>query len=226
MPHLLPIVLSAKRKSWRMLDVHADESDKRYHAVRQMVLERDHCTCQYCGFKAERYQEINHLDDDHGHNQLSNLVTACTFCHMSFHLGMAGIRNAGIIVWCPEHSQADLNNLVRAIFIAVANKGVHEAAARTLYLGLETRASAIEEYLGKCASSPSALGQALLNMNEEAASTRAERLEGLRLLPRMNVFGKQIAYWQTDADVFGAFEDKVWETVLPDGVLAKECTEA
>ena len=226
MPKLLPIVLSAERKSWRMLDVHADESDKRYHAIRQTVLERDSYTCQYCAFKADRYQEIHHIDHDHGHNQLSNLNTACAFCHMDFHLGMAGIRNAGLIIWCPEHTQADLNNLVRAIFIAVANNGVHEAAARSLYQGLETRASAIEEYLGKGASSPSAIGQAFLKISEKAYATRDERLEGLRLLPKMNAFGKQIAYWQSDVKLFGALADKEWERLLPAPQPTQESAEA
>lgn len=219
MKKLRPIVLSANRKSWRMLDAHADETDTRYHAVRQQVLERDDHTCAYCGFKAEKYQEVHHLDDDHGHNQLTNLVTACTFCHMDFHLAMAGIRNAGVIIFCPEYSQADLNNLVRAIFIAVANKGVHEDAARTLYNGLETRASVIEESLFKGASSPSNYGQGLLNMPAEAQATQTDRLGGVRLLPRMNAFAKQIAYWQSDDKLFGAVPDKEWDKALPKEAL-------
>lgn len=215
MKNLLPIVLSANRKSWRMLDSHADETDTRYHAVRSQVLDRDNHTCAYCGFKAEKYQEVHHLDDDHGHNNLENLVVACAFCHIDFHLAMAGIRNAGVMIFCPEYTQADLNNLVRAIFIAVANKGVHEDAARTLYNGLETRASVIEESLFKGASSPSNYGQGLLNMPPEACATQIDRLGGVRLLPRMNAFAKQIAYWQSDENLFGAIPDKNWDKVLP-----------
>lgn len=205
-----------------MLDVHADETDTRYQAVREQVLKRDDHRCGYCNFKAEKYQEIHHADDDHGHNDLSNLVTACPFCHMDFHLAMAGIRNAGVIIWCPEHTQAELNNLARAIFIAVANKGAYEDAARTLYNGFETRASVIEEYLFKGASNPSNFGQGLLNMSAKGMETLEERLHGIRMLPRMNAFSKQIAYWQSEKNLFGKLTDKDWEGILPVQEIASE----
>lgn len=197
-----------------MLDAHADEADKRFHGVRQQVLARDHGKCQYCGFAAERYQEIHHLDDNHGHNELGNLATICCFCHLSFHLGMAGIRSAGLIIWCPEHSQAELNNIARAVFVAVSNKGTHEEAARTLYNAYMTRASVAEESLGKGASNPANLGQALLNLTQEAYATRGDRMHGFRILPRITAFAKQVTYWQTEKSLYAGFKESEWDALL------------
>lgn len=208
-----PIVLSAKRRSWRMMDVHADEHDKRYLSVREQVLQRDDYSCVFCLFRSTRYQHVHHLDDDHGNNTLSNLVTACPLCHQCFHLGMAGIRKAGIMVWLPEISQGALNNLCRAIFVAVQNAGEHEQAARSLYGAFESRAAIIEQELGPGSSNPAAFGQAFLYMNDKQYAERGKRLAPIRLLPRMQAFGAEIAYWQGDA--FGSIIDSDWAKAAP-----------
>lgn len=198
-----------------MLDTHTDESDKRYAQIRPGILERDNHTCQFCGFKASKFQEIHHLDDDHGNNKSSNLVTACCLCHMCFHLGMAGTKDTGSIIWCPEIPQAELNGLCRAIFVAVSNRGKHEDAARKLYESLEARAAVIKEELGEFASNPNSIAQAFVEMTPEQYASRGQRLPGLRLLPKMAAFQKQIAYWQSEPKVYGAFPDGKWESLAP-----------
>lgn len=208
-----PIVLSAKRRSWRMMDVHADEHDKRYLDVREKVLQRDDYSCVFCLFRSTRYQHVHHVDDDHGNNTMNNLVTACPLCHQCFHLGMAGIRKSGIIVWLPEISQGALNNLCRGIFVAVQNAGQHEQAARSLYGAFESRAAIIEQELGPGSSNPAAFGQAFLHMSEEQYAARGKRLSAIRLLPRMQAFGAEIAYWQSDA--FGSILDSDWIKAAP-----------
>jgi intracellular multiplication protein IcmJ len=209
-----PIILSAKRKSWRMMDEHAGEADKRYVAVRDQVLARDDYTCSFCGFRASKWQEVHHVDDDHSNNKLSNLKTACCLCHQCFHLGFAGVRRAGTIIWLPEIDQADLNNVVRAIFVAISTGRQQEQGARSLYEALESRAGLVEQALGQGASNPAAIGQAFLEMTDEQYASRNERLGGLRLLARMQAFGKQIAYWQSDRAAFGAFSDADWPTIF------------
>lgn len=197
-----------------MLDSHAGEADRRYATIRAAVLKRDRYTCAFCGFAAKKYQEIHHLDDNHGNNAPANLATACPLCHAAFHLGMVGIKNAGLIIWCPEYSQAEINTLSRAIFVAVENKGVQEDAARTLYNALETRAIVTEERLGKGASSPAAFGKGLLDLKPEAYATRGERLHGFRLLPRRAAFHGPIAYWASEPKLFGKYPDEKWERLL------------
>lgn len=216
---LRPIVLSAKRNSWRMLDSHADESDRRYHEVRPQVLERDDKTCGYCGFRAEKYQEVHHLDDNHGNNKLSNLVTACCLCHQCFHLGLAGVRRSGIIIWAPELEQVEINNIVRAIFVAVTNGGEHVESARNLYDSLESRYAIVEKELGTGASNPSSVGQAFLEMTPEQYETRGDRLGGLRLLAKLQCFGTQVAFWKGDTSAYGSLADSDWSRLLPQSLL-------
>lgn len=210
---LEPLVLSAKRRSWRMQDAHAGEHDRRFDQVRETVLQRDDYTCRFCAFRAVKWQEVHHRDDDHANNKPGNLLTACCFCHQCHHLGLAGVKRRGVIIWCPEIEQADLNNVCRAIFVAVANGGVHEGAARSAYSALLARSSDIEQALGTVFSNPAAIGQGFLEMTEEQYAARGEQLAGARLLPRMQAFGEQIAYWQHDPAVFGSLADADWTRV-------------
>lgn len=220
---LLPIVLSARRPSWRMADAHADESDSRFLKIRSQILQRDDHSCAFCGFRAMRFQEMHHLDDDHGNNKSSNLVTACCFCHACFHLGMAGTRRTGVVIWCPELSQAEINNVCRAVFVAETVGGTQEQAARALYAALSGRAAVVEQDLGPGASNPAALGQALLEMTPQQYSDRQRRLSGLRLLPKSSAFGTQVAYWQTEKSLFGGLAVQEWDRLLP--ALSRDAAE-
>lgn len=210
-----PIVLSAKRRSWRMIDAHADEHDKRYSAVREQILQRDDYTCVFCLFRSVKYQHVHHLDDDHGNNKLPNLVTSCPLCHGCFHLGMTGIRKSGMMIWLPEIAQDELNNLCRAIFIAIQNAGAQEQTARSIYVSLESRATVLEQEFGAGSSNPGAFGQAFLHMKEDQYAQRAKLMSSIRLLPRMQAFGAECAFWQSDASAFGAISDADWSKVAP-----------
>lgn len=216
-----PIVLSATRNSWRMLDTHADEADKRFVQVRQSILERDHHACRFCNFRSLKYQEVHHVDDNHGNNRPDNLMTACCLCHLCFHLGMAGIRKAGTVIWCPEITQADISNLCRSIFVAVSNRGKYEEPARKLYQSLEARAAIVKEELGDGAADPGYIGQAFLEMSAEQYASRGQRLPGLRLLPKMSAFGKQIAYWQSEPNAYGKLTDVDWDKLKPAHVVSE-----
>lgn len=124
---LIPLDIDVKRSVWRQANVTA--SDAEFQSARLRVLERDDYTCRGCNFRSPpartkkgdgpSYMDVHHLDHDHGNNALDNLATMCPFCHQAFHIGYAGVSNGGILIWLPEISQADLNNLARTIFIAL-----------------------------------------------------------------------------------------------------------
>lgn len=209
----LPLVISAKRSSWRLADGHSGEADLAFGEVRQQVLQRDNYTCQGCDFRAEKWQEVHHRDDNHHNNQPNNLVTVCCFCHQVFHLGMVGMQRSGVVIWLPEISQADLHNITRAIFIAVRNRKSNMEAARRLFSAFESRAQLIEEEFGPGASNPGSWGQAMLEMSQEQFDGRAERFGHLRLLPHPVAFSRQIDYWATDPKLFGSLLDEDWSKV-------------
>lgn len=223
--NFIPLVLSAKRQSWRLMDGHAGEADRAFRGTRQEILARDDYTCRGCGFRAEKCQEVHHLDDDHQNNNAKNLVTMCCLCHQCFHLGMAGMRRSGLIIWLPEIKQRDLNIILRALFVAVKNARKHAEAASNLYAALESRAQLIENELGAGSSNPAAIGQALLDMSPAQYARRAERFAGLRLLARPVGFVRQISYWHTDPKIFGSLADEDWERVADFETFAKRREE-
>jgi hypothetical protein len=60
--------------------------------VRKAVLKRDGNRCVYCGFGSETVTgilHIHHIDRDPSHNDLGNLETVCTMCHLILHAGFA-----------------------------------------------------------------------------------------------------------------------------------------
>src|SRR5581483_5621804 len=86
--------------------------------VREQVLKRDGSACRFCGFKAAKFQEVHHVDDNHANNDPTNLVTVCNLCHQVHHLGMCGMRHAGFLAAIPELTQTEVNHIARAYFIA------------------------------------------------------------------------------------------------------------
>ena len=195
------LVLGVKLRSWRK-DYEA--SDRTFQEIRPRVLERDRHVCRFCGFHSLKWQHIHHLDDDHTNNEMTNLVTICSYCHMNFHIGRAG-QDGAIIAFVPEVSAESISHLWRAIGVAMvypsflkarAERGrplgtvqlqqamaMYDAARATLDFFLK-RARRLEALLGT--SSPILLGEALLKagrMDPDFYDRREEWLHGIRLLP-------------------------------------------
>ena len=208
-PELIP---SVKKSRYRVDDPSAEHADAEYLKLRPEVLERDDHTCQCCGFKAKKWQEVHHVDNDHTNNKFHNLVTVCTLCHMIFHIGLAGKLEAGRFIYiAPKYgvTQAILNNVVRALWI-------HEASSRSK---MDSPASAILGRLSQYkivanslmgSSDPSILAEYMLSkMSAEDYARRGEIFKGFLILPNASAFSKQIAYWRTE--VYPAPKD--WKTI-------------
>lgn len=218
------IVLSAKKKSWRISDTHASEADSEFSSVRASVLERDDFTCRFCGFRSPpvktrdgsvtSWQDVHHVNDDHSDNSMQNLMTACCFCHQCFHLGLAGIHGGGKLIWLPEVSQSDLNNIARAIFVARSGKGSYAEQATSLFGVLESRAQVIEEAFGRGSSNPAVLGQVFLELNDQAYAERSSRISGVRLLPLPGRFASQIAFWMGEKGAYKSVPPETWDNIV------------
>lgn len=213
--------LTSTRSSWRIPAQHGTELDKNKEmkAVRKEVLDRDNCTCYYCGFKSERHQEIHHLDHNHENFALNNLTTVCPLCHQVFHLSTVGDTGGGSIIWLPEISQVDINNLCRAIFIALKS-GQDEwvNTAKSLYVSLESRKHFVSNALGNDAINPMTLAQSLLKMPKEYVEEKSsEFLAPLRLLPSVTRFDIQVDYWASVQYKDLPVGDD-WKKIIPDSM--------
>ncbi len=194
----LPLHLSVKAKNWRMNDSTSSSSDAEFAIVRTKALERDRYTCSGCGFKTPKWQEVHHLNDDHSDNRLSNLTTACTYCHMCQHIGLAGRNEEAVLVWIPELSQAEINHLVRSSQVArrwaetaTSTRQVRPDSIRTansaaeganaLLAALRSRENDAEKKL--MTSSLQDLANIMLALEDDIYDRRMDFLRGFKMLP-------------------------------------------
>tara|TARA_B100000749_G_C18446024_1_gene474283 strand:- start:1361 stop:2092 length:732 start_codon:yes stop_codon:yes gene_type:complete len=193
------ITLSIKRGAFRGDSPDPVESIADYKLIRPQVLERDIKQCQFCDFHADKYQEVHHLDDNHENNAIDNLATACSLCHMCFHIGFAGIKQRGVLIYCEEgrhipHFQARLNNLVRVLWACTSSSNKKLAVNATDYLKrLENMRTGASEYIGT--SDPIFLGNYLSDLEEEEYEKRKDVLDGIFLLPLREGYPDRVKYW-------------------------------
>jgi intracellular multiplication protein IcmJ len=230
MAHLsaLPdLVLSSKRSVWRMHD-HADEADKAFRLVRKIVLEASDYACQFCGHRSEKYQEVHHIDDNHKNNKPSNLATSCPLCHQVFHVGLAGMKEGGDLVYVPELSQAEINQVALVIWLTKEAEGqkFSDPSQATLQARLHARATTLEgmignrrgtvllrlksalkdtafpqEFLDKLKLShlsPTLLSSALMALPDALYEKRGDLLGGLRIFPNAVRFRERIKFWSQE----------------------------
>lgn len=209
-------VLGVKRKLWRKDDEHADVSDLAFLEKRKAVFGRDNYTCRFCTFKASKFQEVHHLDDDHSNNEMSNLITVCNLCHQVFHLGMCAMRNSGFIAAIPELTQTEINNITRAIFVSEfsgtlqLNNKLKSLYALFQFRGVDT----LKNLYGVDISTPYALAEVLSNCPDELFANRAKIFSLLRLVPTKEAFGAgQIEFYA--ANQKNNFDPKTWAALLP-----------
>jgi intracellular multiplication protein IcmJ len=237
---MLPLVLSVKAKNWRMNDPNSAAADAEFSNVRKKALDRDDKTCRFCGFKAQQWQEVHHLNDDHSDNRPDNLVTACSFCHMCQHIGLAGRNDEAVLVWLPEMSQIRLNHLVRTLLVAVrwsegqmvATRGPSPNAmmaksindgARALLAKLRSRQAECEEYLKT--SDPAEVADLLLAMPDEHYAKRGDFLRGIRLLPLgtrrqdgEDIMPKVVDSWLGSGGPYAGMQPASWVGVLKSAI--------
>lgn len=193
------LVLSVKKSKYRMDDPTKDHADREFVGKKKSVLERDDFTCRYCGFKAKKFQEIHHIDNNHQNNDDSNLITTCCLCHMVNHVGFAGMRQTAKLIYIdPKYniSQAHLNQLVRALWVAKSVTGNPDLNAHASSVLARIHKYIILAHMKINTPDPAILADFMLNiMTDEQYKKRGEHFKGIYLLPLEIGFEKQIAYW-------------------------------
>lgn len=122
----LSISLSVARDArFAPIPGHTSLADRSVARLRSEVIQqaRHQRRCAGCDFAfgtSDQF-ELHHLDGDHANNDTSNLVPICEMCHAAFHLDLVARRWRGApgrIIFLPELTQGQLNNLLQAIFFA------------------------------------------------------------------------------------------------------------
>lgn len=194
------ITLSIKRDGFRGDQPEPTSGLADFKAVKGDVLERDLHQCQFCDFDAPKYQEVHHVDDNHENNNPDNLVTACVLCHMCFHIGFAGVKNRGVLIYLHEgksipNFQARLNNLVRIMWMCTFDEDKKLAMQATDFLKrLESLRIPASDCLGT--SDPVFLANYLRDLEDANYNKRKEKLDGIFLLPLREGYPTHIQYWR------------------------------
>ena len=188
--------------------------------LKQKIIERDDCTCQYCGFKAKKYQEIFFLNGDEGDHREKNLVTACIFCHQCFQLEKVSEMKSGVLIWLPEIQQTELHHIARSIYVARISQGpVAEAARKSLDIIMSRREEAKKRI---STDDPYILSTVLRDyLGPKSYNQRMSKLEGVRLFPldrriikeaelEFNQFPQILAYWRSKDGPFGGKAPPTW----------------
>ena len=216
MPHKnTPLVLGTPKSAWSVSPHHGSQvmGLKTLRDKRKKILTRDAYTCQACGWISRQWQEIHHRNHDHSDHSEKNLETLCPLCHQVFHLPQAAATNGGTIIWLPEVSQAELNLMCTALFVALRHpKGKWAASARAILGIFESRAAVAEDFLGR--SNPGFLAQSLLRVRPDQFEKRAHLTRALRLLPHPSRFQSEIEYWEKAH--FPEQESEAWAQLLPE----------
>jgi len=77
----------ANPNTWRT--VTPDRTRKEdWTQLRLKILERDDYSCQYCGFKCNKWQIVHHIDGNPNNNSHPNLMVVCQMCNLIEHAGM------------------------------------------------------------------------------------------------------------------------------------------
>lgn len=209
--------ISATRLSWAIPHRHGTEENRTegMKKYRDVVLKRDNYTCQGCGYRAEKFQEIHHIDGDHANYKESNLETLCPLCHQLFHPDTATISGGGFMIWLPELTQKELNQILFPIFWALENEDSPiYSMARTFYSQLTNRRSDLESNFGR--SDAAAYGQMLLKLNKEEYESRYKALAPIKMLANPKEFQLQIDYAGTQYTKKRKIEDwEEWYKKLP-----------
>lgn len=103
--------------------------------LRQIILKRDKNTCAYCGYRADKYQIVDHIDGNPENNDHTNLQAICQMCNLIKHAGQGcAIKEIVDLYRDSKYSQNDIIRITREI----RDKGANDAEIIT-FLGLKNK---------------------------------------------------------------------------------------
>lgn len=86
-------------------------NDEEWKKIRKKILERDNFTCNYCGYKAEKYQIIDHIDGNPENNEDDNFQVICQMCNLIKHSGQGCVITRVVELY--EASKFSQNDIIK-----------------------------------------------------------------------------------------------------------------
>lgn len=204
---MLDTVISVKRTRFRMDDPRSSEADAKFRSIRPTILKRDNHTCQFCGLRCESLQEIHHINGEHDNSSDDNLVTSCIMCHMVHHIGFVGLNKMGMLIRLPDVSQADLNHILRTLWLG-ENARVVSIRDQSIAIlrALETCSVGAKQLLGY--TDPQLLGEYLLQLDDTLYGRRDQVLKDIRILYHRDPFEEHLNVWE---GIYSGYPITKWE---------------
>ena len=190
----MKLKLSGELNNWESFK--ARKKNKKFLAITEKVLKRDKNTCRFCYYQGYALEVINY-DNNYKNNTPSNFLTACVFCARCTLLDSYKLDYAGgdRIVYLPELSQTQLNQMCRILFFEASKEDNSEAAynAKMILAKLLDRAGWLDEKANAKLSHP---GLFLYYLHD--ASKSVDLVNKLRWLPDINEYQAAIKLWQNE----------------------------
>ena len=103
----------ANPETWRD-NIKEEISKEEWKKIRLEIVKRDNYTCQYCGFKSEKWQIVHHVDGNPNNNSKGNLETICPMCNLIHHAGQGCVVQGIVDLYRKsKYSQIEIIQITR-----------------------------------------------------------------------------------------------------------------
>jgi len=99
---------------WRNERATEETDRNEWQVLRLRILKRDYFSCQYCGYRSEKYQIVHHLDENPNNNDEKNLTTICQMCNLIMHSGQGCVVQGVVDLYAvSKYNQNDIIKITR-----------------------------------------------------------------------------------------------------------------
>ena len=168
----------------------ANKTRKQMNFSCEEIFHKDKHTCQFCGVYTLCFLEVYQTEAKNPIFQ-----SACPYCFQALS-GNIGDKEFGRIIYAPELSQTELNWTVHTITASLSVGGGLAIQAQNLLNELDDRHELVNEIWGDGMALPSVITSVFSKLPRKTYDERNRIFYGLRFLPDLKKFDKEISYWK------------------------------